>query len=360
MEGRALASLFLRLSDKRRPTRPFAAGPERAVEGGGPDAGRLDQRESEFVRRWLPSRYLLRGMRRAGLATCLALLLLAAAAGARRPEEPFRPKGFYNNSVHRFHPDLEGRLNAVRYGRWRALQIAWTSGINQRLDSEFADFLRGLLVHPPRFPPEADRIAPGPARDAAPIFRALRWGQTLEQQVLDILASADATPALSRDRIERALRLYRREPYALFEPADPADPASTAELLAIAPVSSRILASGTKLFALAADGLISSDFSEQRWKVRKILADFDPASAPVTPAEALYTAAAPAVVSAYPSTTECLDRLAKFRAEVFAALIPGGATPEAGRQRDERLRAVARRYGLPAKDIGSAEGSRGR
>ena len=286
-------------------------------------------------------------MRRAGLATCLALLLLAAAAGAGRPEEPFRPKGFYNNSVHRFHPDLEGRLNAVRYGRWRALQIAWTSGINQRLDSEFADFLRGLLVHPPRFAPEGDRIAPGPARDAGTIFRALRWGQTLEQQVLDILASADATPALSRERIDRALRLYRRERYALSEPAGPS---STAELLAIAPVSSRILASGTKLFALAAEGLISSDFSEQRWKIRKILADFDPASAPVTPAEALYTAAAPAVASAYPSTTACLDRLARFRAEVFGALIPGGATSESR----ERLRAVARRYGL------AAEGIRGR
>jgi hypothetical protein len=296
-------------------------------------------------------------MRRAGLATCLALLLLAAAAGAGRPEEPFRPKGYYNNSVHRFHPDLEGRLNAVRYGRWRALQVAWTSGINEKLDSEFADFLRGLLVHPPRFPPEGDRIAPGPARDAAPIFRALRWGQTLEQQVLDIFASADATPALSRERVDRALRLYRREPYALSEPADPA---STAELLTIAPVSSRILASGTKLFALAADGLISSDFAEQRWKVRRILTDFDPASAPVTPAEALYVAAAPAVASAYPSATACLDRLARFRAEVFAALIRGGATPEASRQRDERLRVVARRYGLPAKDIGGAGDIRAR
>ena len=296
-------------------------------------------------------------MRRAGLATCLALLLLAAAAGAGRPEEPFRPKGYYNNSVHRFHPDLEGRLNAVRYGRWRALQVAWTSGINEKLDSEFADFLRGLLVHPPRFPPEGDRIAPGPARDAAPIFRALRWGQTLEQQVLDILASADANPGLSRERIERALRLYRLEPYALSEPADSA---STAELLALAPVSSRILASGTRLFALAAEGLASSDFAEQRWRVRKILIDFDPASAPVTPAEAFYAAAAPAVASAYPSVTACLDRLARFRGEVFAALISGGGTSETARLRNERLRAVALRYGLPAKDIGGAGDIRAR
>ena len=117
-------------------------------------------------------------MRRAG-AACLGCLRLAAA-GTGQQEEPFRPKGGYNNSVHRFHPDLDSRLNAVRYGRWRALQIAWASGINERLDSEFAEYLRGQLAHPPRFSPEGDRVAPGPCRDAAPIFRALRWAQTFE------------------------------------------------------------------------------------------------------------------------------------------------------------------------------------
>lgn len=289
-------------------------------------------------------------MGRAGLGACLSFLLLLAAPANGQPDEPFRPKGSYNNSVHRFHPDLDARLNAVRYGRWRALQIAWTSGINQRLDQEFARFLEGLLAEPPRFAPEADRVAPGPARDAAPIFRALRWGQTLEQQVLDILASADANPGLSRERIDRVLRLYGREPYALSEPAGPA---STAELLDLAPISSRILASGTRLFALAADSLASSGFAEQRWKVRKIVTEFDPSSALVTPAEALYDAAAPAVATGYPSTTACLDRVARFRSEVFEALIPGGATSEAVRRRNERLRAVARRYGLSAEGIGA-------
>src|SRR5262244_2369490 len=94
---------------------------------------------------------------------CL-LLLLAAGSAAGQPEEPFRPKGIYNNSAHRFHPDLDARLNAVRYGRWRALQIAWSSGINQALDREFSDYLRGVLSDPPRFAPEGDRVAPGPAR----------------------------------------------------------------------------------------------------------------------------------------------------------------------------------------------------
>ena len=41
-----LASLFLRLSDKRRPTPSSEAGPERADEGGGPDVGRLVREES--------------------------------------------------------------------------------------------------------------------------------------------------------------------------------------------------------------------------------------------------------------------------------------------------------------------------
>jgi hypothetical protein len=276
-------------------------------------------------------------------------LLLLPARGAGQPEEPFRPKGGYNNSVHRFHPDLDARLNAVRYGRWRALQIAWKSGINQSLDREFSNYLRQLLSDPPRFAPEADRVAPGPARAAAPIFRALRWGQTLEQQFLDILASADAGPKLSGSRIDRVLQLYRRERYAL---SDPGDTVPSSELIELAPISSRILASGTKLFTLAAGDFASSDFAEQRWKVRKTVTEFDPARAEAGPAEALFSAASPAVASAYPSAASTLDRLERFRVEVFQALVPGGATPENARKRDERLRAVARRYGLPVSGIG--------
>jgi hypothetical protein len=42
----SFASLILRLSDQRRPTRSLAAEPERADEGGGPDVGRLEKRRS--------------------------------------------------------------------------------------------------------------------------------------------------------------------------------------------------------------------------------------------------------------------------------------------------------------------------
>ena len=286
-------------------------------------------------------------MRGVGLLASALLLLSARATG--QPEEPFRPKGGYNNSVHRFHPDLDERLNAVRYGRWRALQIAWESGINQSLDREFSGYLRAILADPPRFAPEADRVAPGPARSAVPIFRALRWGQTLEQQFLDILASADAAPGVTGARIDRALQLYRRERYALSEPAEAA---SDSKLLELAPDSSRILASGTKLFVLAAGDFVSGDFAEQRWRVRKTVGDFDSSQAQTAPGEALYASEAPAVGSSYPSMTATLDRLARFRIEVFGALVPGGSTPEAARDRDERLRAVARRYRLPVSGIG--------
>lgn len=276
-------------------------------------------------------------------------LLLLPARGSAQPEEAFRPKGGYNNSVHRFHPDLDERLNAVRYGRWRALQIAWENGINPALDKEFSTYLQKLLADPPRYAPEADRVAPGPARAAAPIFRALRWGQTLEQQFLDILASADASPAVTSARVDRALNLYRRERWALSEPTEEA---ASSESLTLAPVSSRILVSGTRLFVLAAEDLVSSDFAEQRWKVRKTVQDFDPSLGPADPNEALYSSAGPSVAAAYPRMAAALDRLIRFRREAFEALVPGGATPEAALSRDERLRAVAGRYGLPVKGIG--------
>jgi hypothetical protein len=53
-----------------------------------------------------------------------------------------------------------------------------------------------------------------------------------------------------------------------------------------------------------------------------------------------------------PVLAERLDRLSRFRAEVFGTLVPGGVSPEARRQRDAGLRTLARRYGLPEEDIG--------
>ena len=287
----------------------------------------------------------------ARVAVLCAVAVAADGAGARA-QEPLPPRGRHNHAVHRFFPDLDSRLNAVRYGRWRAVEIAWSVGINPALDRAFSAYLLGLLAKPPRFPPEAELVSPRFARDAAPVFRALRWGQVLEQQVGDVLASADATPALTATRLARVLGVYRGERWALAEPETPAPPA---EALSLAPQSARILLSGTRLFVVAAEAVVAADFGQQRWKVRDTIAEFDASlSREIALEEATYRVAAPTVAERHPEVAAHLDRLARFRAEVYGALVPGGATPEARRDRDARLREVARRYGLPVEGIGGS------
>ena len=281
-------------------------------------------------------------------AAWLSILLLAAAAGAR-PSEPFPPKGSYNNSVHRFFPDLDARLNAVRYGRWRALEIAWREGINPSHDASFSKYLLELLKDPPRFTPEADRVAPRFAREAPPVFHALHWGQVLEQEVIDVLASPDANPRLSEDRLNRVLDLYRRERWALTEPPETRPPDA---FFAAAPVSARILSTGTRLLAAAAEDLAASDFGEQRWKVRQTVAEFDRQyGADRPPEDVSYRDAAPTIAERYPRIADHLDRLSRFRAEVFDAMLAGGETEAARQERSARLTEVARRYGIPASSI---------
>jgi hypothetical protein len=294
-------------------------------------------------------------MRRFDGAARVAVLCAVAVAtdwASARAQEPLPPRGRYKHAVHRFFPDLDSRLNAVRYGRWRAVEIAWSVGINPRLDQEFSSYLLGLLARPPRFPPEAELVSPRFAREAAPVFRALSWGQVLEQQVADALASADATPGLTASRLERVLGVYRGERWALAEPEGPAPPA---EALALAPQSARILLAGTRLFVVAAEAVVAADFGQQRWKVRDTIAEFDASlSRDIALEEATYRVSAPTVAGRHPEVAAHLDRLARFRAEVYGALVPGGATPEARRERDSRLREVARRYGLPVDGIGAS------
>ena len=289
---------------------------------------------------------------RAARVAVLVAVVLAIAPAVERAEEPFRPRGRYNNAVHRFFPDLDSRLNAVRYGRWRAVEIAWTVGINRDLDRVFSAYLLELLSAPPRFPPEAELVAPRFAREAVPVFRALRWGQVLEQQVGDTLAAPDATPETTAARLERVLDAHRRERWALSEPTvEPPPPVA----LLLAPDSARILLSGTRLFVRTAEALVAADFGQQRWAVRDTIAEFD-ASLPKerTLDESTYRVAAPGFAQSYPAVAAYLDRLARFRAEVYGALASGGATTESRRERDERLREVARRYGLPVEDIGAS------
>lgn len=297
--------------------------------------------------------YFASPMRRLDGAARIAVLCAVAIGSApavQNAQEPLRPRGRYNNSVHRFFPDLDSRLNAVRYGRWRALEIAWTVGINPDLDRQFSAFLLKLLGDPPRFPPEAEFVAPRFAREASPVFHALHWGQVLEQQVGDVLASADATPALTATRLERVVDLYRRERWALAEPAETAAPPRA---LLLAPQSARILLSGTRLFVRAGEALAASDFGQQRWKVRDTIEEFDSSlSREKALEESTHAVSAPILTERYPGVAAQLDRVTRFRLEVYGALEGGGATPEARQRRDEKLREVAKRYGLSVGGIG--------
>lgn len=291
-------------------------------------------------------------MSKAGVGTCLPLLFLLAAGASAQPEEPFRPKGSYNNSVHQFHPDLEARLNVVRFERWRTLEIAWESGLTDQADREISASALLLATHPPRFPPEADRVAPLLARDASPIFRALRWGQALEQQLLDVLASTDAGERLSAARLDRALLLYQRERWALSEPTESVVAGPSLETTA----AWRIELAGARLFARAAADLTTPDYSQQRWLVKQAIADFDRASEGDRPAEkGPDTALAPAAAETFPGVMKALGRVEQLRRDVLEALAPGDATLEARQKRAERLRGVARRYGLPVSGIGAAQ-----
>ena len=289
---------------------------------------------------------------RAARTAVLGAVVLAAAPAIERGEEPFRPRGRYNNAVHRFFPDLDSRLNAVRYGRWRAVEIAWMVGINRDLDRRFSVYLLALLADAPRFPPEAELVAPRFAREAVPVFRALRWGQVLEQQVGDTLAAPDATPETTAARLQRVLEAHRRERWALSDPpTEPPPPVA----LTLAPDSARILLSGTRLFVRTAEALVAADFGQQRWAVRDTIAEFDASlSKERTLADSTYRVSAPGFARSYPAVAEHLDRLARFRAEVYGALVDGGGTTESRRERDSRLREVARRYGLPVEDIGAS------
>jgi len=290
-------------------------------------------------------------MSRTCLAAAAAALCLVVRAEAGQPEDPFPPKGDYTESVHRFFPDLDARLNAVRYGRWRALEIAWTSGIDAASDREFSSYFLDLVRRPPRFEPEASRVAPRFAREAIPLFRALRWGQVFEAQVLDILASPDSTPRLAEQRTTRLLAIYRRESWALL--TSPTDAPLSSPAITAAPASARMLLAGTRLFALAAEDLAASGFGQQRWRVKKTLEAYDFAPSAEVPVEtSTYKVSAPTMESRFPQIADQLDRIAWMRRELFGALVSRPDSPEGRRERDSRVRELARRWGLATEKIG--------
>ena len=87
--------------------------------------------------------YFASPMRRLDGAARIAVLCavaIGAAPAVQKAQEPLRPRGRYNNSVHRFFPDLDSRLNAVRYG------FLGTSDVSVALSLAVTAVLAGAVV----------------------------------------------------------------------------------------------------------------------------------------------------------------------------------------------------------------------
>ncbi len=84
-----------------------------------------------------------------------------AAGASGQPEEPFRPKGSYDNSVHRFYPGPRRAPERRALRPLADLEIAWVSGVTEPPSTAASPPTRSFLPRTrPGFPPEADRVAP--------------------------------------------------------------------------------------------------------------------------------------------------------------------------------------------------------
>jgi hypothetical protein len=136
--------------------------------------------------------------------------------------------------------------------------------------------------------------------------------------------------------------------------SEPDEPAAPAHVFEVAPFAGRILLSGSVLMAASAEDLAATNFGEQRWKVRRTVADFDRSYASERRTEPVsYRAIAPAFATRYPAIADHLERLARFRLELYDALVPAGESPDARRAREDGVRRVAVRYRIPVGGIGA-------
>lgn len=274
-----------------------------------------------------------------GLTLRLALLPLLLAMGCSGQTSLRLPfQGLSSHSVHRFFPDLDRRENAVRYGRWRALENAWTGGVRKELDATLEDSLLHTIRRLPGFPPDARLCAPRFSREAPVAFGAILEADRLESETADALAATDSSGTNTKVRIERVLTAYRRSRHALSEPGSAAVDASLGDLR-----TAKLLLEGDWLFARSAEDLFASNFREQRWKVRASVDRYDREieEPPDTIEASWYARFAPEFSGAYPLVAAALDRATRFRIDVFEAL----RSPSAPERR-ARLKTVESRYGL--------------
>jgi hypothetical protein len=267
----------------------------------------------------------------------LAAVSFTGCAGAT-VRLPFQDLSSF--AVHRFFPDLDRRENAVRYGRWRALDEAWKRGISVEVDAGISAGLKSSIRRLPDFPPDPKLCAPRFAREVPRAFEALVVADRFERRVMDALASSIATGAGDGDELARLLAGYERSASALSEPATP--PAeSPSEVSRFA--TSRLLFSGDWLFAVAAEDLSAADFREERWKVKASVEEYDRRLGEAVGDETTvwYRDFAPVFSGRNAAVSRVLDLTTRFRVELFRAC----ASPNGGRRRAEVER-VVRRYGL--------------
>jgi hypothetical protein len=271
-------------------------------------------------------------MKRAAL---LAVLLSAACSGTGI-HVPFA--SVHAHAVHRFFPDLDQRENAIRYGRWNALESAWNAGVTPEVDRRLASSFRETMRREPESPPDPKLCAPRFAREAPGLYWALIDADRFERDVTDALAATDSSPETTSSRVEKSLDRYRRSRLALAAPSEKPVNARLGEL-----TTARLLLEGDWLFAHAAEDLAASAFRDQRWKVKATIDRFDKEfEAPSAPLQASwYRTYAPTFAASYPAAAELFDRATLFRIEIFEAL----ATSDPGSRREAAL-AVGRRYGI--------------
>ncbi len=271
-------------------------------------------------------------MKRAALLA-VALCVACSGAGIRFPFS-----NLHAHAVHRFFPDLDRRENAVRYGRWRALESAWVNGIAMDRDHAVASAFRETLRRLPDFPPDPQLCAPRVARESPELFGALVAADRFERDVADALATSDATPETTASRVEKSLARYRRSRFALAAPAPAEVDIRLGEF-----ATARLLLEGDWLFAHAAEDLAGSTWRDQRWRVKTTVDryDRDVDSPPASFDISWYRAFAPTFTKEYGPAAELCDRATRFRIEIFQAL----AAPDSSTRRSG-VEAVTRRYGL--------------
>lgn len=131
-----------------------------------------------------------------------------------KSNEVFYKRGPYNFDVYNI-PALAYDLNAVSVGHSMAYE-EMVRGNKAKLDSDTFGKIDRVLKNPPRLMPAERFISPTFSRKYGVLEQIFDWTHFLHAQTVDILASAEMTPAQKEAEIERVYQYYRTSlPYAI-------------------------------------------------------------------------------------------------------------------------------------------------